>query len=64
MTRPFWMGMAPTLPPPCPETEAQALRARATEKRLLAGRLEQEAKDLELAAARLDAEARRSKNDV
>lgn len=56
---PYWRGMAPTLPPPAPDTEAQALRQAASEKRLQATRLLASAQDLEAAAARLEREARR-----
>ena len=63
MARPFWMGMSQTLPPPSPESEAQALRSKASEKRVLIAQLEREAKDLELVALRLDQEARTLKSD-
>jgi hypothetical protein len=47
-----------TLPPPPPETEAQRLRALATEARLRSTRELALARDYEAVAARLDEEAR------
>jgi hypothetical protein len=47
-----------TQPPPPPETEAQRLRALATEARLRATRELATARDLEAVAARLEKEAR------
>lgn len=54
MEQPFLLFMAPTLPPPAPESEAQALRAEATKLRLMALQCEKSAKALDLAAARLE----------
>ncbi len=55
--------MAPTLPPPPPDSEAQALRASASEDRVLAPRLLASARAKELAAAGLQREARRLEHE-
>lgn len=47
-----------TLPPPRPDTEAQRLRALATEARLRATREQALARDYDAAAARMEKEAR------
>lgn len=49
-----------TQPPPPPDTEAQRLRALATEARLRATREQALARDYDAAAARLEKEARSS----
>jgi hypothetical protein len=51
---------APTIVPPAVEldSEAQALRAMATEKRILATKLQKEAAELDLAAAALEKRSR------